>query len=99
MRLRRKAIKAIAVGATAAILATVGSAAAASPHHRTGPDSSHFGRDSNRIDNPWLPMRPGSSWVYDGVKDGKQARDVSWVTRRTKVIDGIRAAAVADRLY
>jgi hypothetical protein len=50
------------------------------------------------IDNPWLPFRPGTVWVYRGVKDGKPARDVVRVTNATRVIDGVRCTAVSDRL-
>jgi hypothetical protein len=53
----------------------------------------------HRIDNPWLPFRPGTVWVYRGVKDGKASRDVVTVTRRTRTIDGVRCVAVDDRLY
>jgi hypothetical protein len=63
------------------------------------PKASHFGHNSNLITNSWFPLARGSVYVYDGQKDGKQARDVMTVTRRVKLITGIRAAAVADRLY
>jgi hypothetical protein len=52
-----------------------------------------------RIDNPWLPFKPGTEWVYRGVKDGKTSRDVVRVTTATRVIDGVRCTAVSDRLY
>jgi hypothetical protein len=81
---------------------TVLSAVTATPvDARSGPPvpkASHFDRRSNLIDNPWFPLARGSVYVYDGQKDGKQARDVMTVTREVKVITGIRAAAVADRL-
>ncbi len=51
------------------------------------------------IDNPWLPFRPGTVFVYRGAKDGKAARDVVTVTARTRNIDGVRCVAVDDRLY
>src|SRR2546430_12836074 len=52
-----------------------------------------------RIDNPWYPLRPGSVYVYRGVKDGKSARDVVTVTRATRTIAGVRCTVVADRLF
>jgi hypothetical protein len=52
-----------------------------------------------RVDNPWFPLRPGTMFVYRGVKDGKPARDVVRVTRRTKVIEGVRCTVLDDRLY
>jgi hypothetical protein len=53
----------------------------------------------HRIDNPWLPFRPGTAFVYRGVKDGKASRDVVTVSHRTRTIDGVRCLAVDDRLY
>ncbi len=52
-----------------------------------------------RVDNPWFPLRPGTTFVYRGVKDGEPARDVVFVTRRTHVIDGVRCTVLEDRLY
>jgi hypothetical protein len=52
-----------------------------------------------RVDNPWFPLRPGSRWVYKGVKDGRPSHDVVTVTRRTRMIGGIPCVAVSDRLY
>src|SRR5262245_62940885 len=63
------------------------------------PKATHFGHHSTRINNPWFPLARGSVYVYDGQKDGKTARDVMTVTRRTKTIAGIRALPVADRLF
>ncbi|TMK74151.1 MAG: hypothetical protein E6G49_04510 [Actinobacteria bacterium] len=52
-----------------------------------------------RVDNPWFPLRRGSTWVYRGVKDGEPARDVVVVTSRTRTIQAAPCVAVADRLY
>ncbi len=51
------------------------------------------------VDNPWFPLAPGTTYVYEGSKDGKAARDVYAVTHRTKRIDGARCVVVHDRLY
>src|SRR5262249_7553823 len=61
-----------------------------------GPASPHF---SARVDNPWFPLKPGTTYVYRGAKDGKSARDVLTVTRGTKTIDGAPCVVVRDRLY
>ena len=45
---------------------------------------------SARVDNPWFPLRPGTVYVYRGVKDGKTARDVVTVTHGIKTIEGAR---------
>ena len=52
-----------------------------------------------RVDNPWFPLRPGTTWVYRGIKDGKRSRDVVRVLAATRVIDGVRCTAVSDRLF
>jgi hypothetical protein len=51
-----------------------------------------------RIDNPYLPMRPGSRWVYRETEAGGTAqRVVVKVTRRTKrIANGITARVVRD---
>ena len=54
---------------------------------------------SARVDNPWYPLKPGSVYVYRGVKDGEPAREVMTVTHRTKVIDGAPCVVVSDLLY
>jgi hypothetical protein len=53
----------------------------------------------DRVDNPWFPLLPGTTWIYRGVKDGKPSRDVVTVAGNTKLIQGVRATAVSDRLY
>jgi hypothetical protein len=49
---------------------------------------------STTIDNPYWPMRPGSRWVYRAGDE----RIVVTVTRRTAVINGVRARVVHDRV-
>ena len=52
-----------------------------------------------RVNNPWFPLRPGTVYVYRGVKDGKPSRDVVTVTHRIKTIQGAPCVVVADRLH
>jgi hypothetical protein len=52
-----------------------------------------------RVDNPWYPLRPGSVYVYRGVKDGASARDVVTVTHAVKTIAGAPCVVVKDQLY
>jgi hypothetical protein len=54
---------------------------------------------SARVDNPWFPLRPGTTLVYRGIKDGAPSRDVVRVTSRTRTIDGAPCVSVNDRLY
>jgi hypothetical protein len=73
--------------ATVCTVAAAASAGAATPRYVA------------RIDNPWFPLEPGTTYEYRGVKDGEPARDVVRVTARTRVIDGVRCTSVDDRLY
>lgn len=52
-----------------------------------------------KVDNPWFPLKPHTTFTYVGTKDGKQARDVYTITSHTKVIDGVRCRVVFDRLF
>jgi hypothetical protein len=52
-----------------------------------------------RVTNPWFPLEPGTTYVYAGVKDGKRARDVVMVTKRTKLVLGVQTTVVHDLLY
>jgi hypothetical protein len=51
------------------------------------------------VTNPWFPLKPGTTFVYTGMKDGKNGRDVVKVTKKTKRIRGVTCTAVDDRLY
>ncbi|MDX6607802.1 MAG: hypothetical protein QOD14_2342 [Solirubrobacterales bacterium] len=96
-------VRTIGAMATLAVATTVAAGAsteaAIAGQRVQAPKASHFGHGSNRITNRWFPLARGSEYVYDGQKDGKQARDVMTVTRRIRTITGIRAAVIADRLF
>jgi hypothetical protein len=51
----------------------------------------------SRIDNPYLPLLPGSRWVYrEQDREGGLRRVVVTVTDRTRAILGIEATVVHD---
>jgi hypothetical protein len=50
------------------------------------------------VTNPYLPLRPGKTYVYAGTKDAKTAIDIFAPSRKTRVIDGVRTRVVNDRL-
>ena len=54
---------------------------------------------SAHVDNPWFPLRPGTTYVYRGVKEGEPARDVLTVTHGVRKIQGAPCVVVSDRLY
>ena len=64
-------------------------------------DKAQFDSRSTTIDNPWLPMKPGTRYVYQGTTvedDGKVVphRIEISITDLTKVIDGVRALISYD---
>jgi hypothetical protein len=56
-------------------------------------------RFSATVDNPWFPLRPGTTYLYAGTKDGAAAIDVFAVSTATKIIDGVQTRVVHDRLF
>src|SRR4051812_20135003 len=82
------------IGAAAALAACGGSDSPAAPA-----PASKAPRFVGRVDNPWFPLRPGTRYLYRGVKDGKRSRDVVTVTHRTRAIAGVRCTVVRDLLY
>src|SRR3954471_9742447 len=54
---------------------------------------------TSKVDNPWFPLKPGTTYVYEGTKDGKRARDLYTVTHGTRTIDGAPTRVVSDLLF
>jgi hypothetical protein len=81
--------------AAATLAATLGAAASGSP---AAPASDPHGF-SARVDNPWFPLKPGTTYTYVGIKDGQPSRDVVVVTHQTRTIQGVPCVAVQDQLY
>jgi hypothetical protein len=84
----------------ATILAVAsGTACLAGPAVAAGPPTIDPAQFARTVDNPWFPLKPGTTYVYRGVRDGKRAKDVLHVTHKTKRILGVRTTVVHDRLY
>jgi hypothetical protein len=104
----RAASAATAVGAaTAAGAAKAASAAPGTTGCRLpvfGPGPSYrpvfeAGPRPAQVNNPWFPLRRGTTWIYTGIEGGRPAVDVVVVSRHTRTIDGVRTRVVHDRLY
>ncbi|MGZ6642781.1 MAG: hypothetical protein ACXVFT_13215 [Solirubrobacteraceae bacterium] len=87
---------ALLLGAALALGVTGAAGAASRRAPSATPPPSQF---TTRVDNPWVPLRPGTTLVYEGVKDGKPSRDVYRVLHQTRTIAGVRCVVVDDRLY
>ena len=51
------------------------------------------------VDNPYFPLEPGTTYIYQGETDGVPTRDVMIVTSDTKVILGVTTIVVRDQAY
>jgi hypothetical protein len=102
--LKGKAILAlVASGALVAAAAAASSAAAATAASTfpsgAGPGwpktigPSDFVRE---VTNPWFPLKPGSVWRYEGVKEGVKTTDRVIATHRMKEILGVATTVVHD---
>ena len=74
---------------------SAGSSASASGYHPVI-DPANF---QAVVDNPWFPLKPGSTYIYRGTKDGEPSRDVYVVSHETKLVDGVPCVVVDDKLY
>lgn len=86
------------------LLVTSGCGSAGSAGESEAFDPKAFQSDSTVIDNTWLPLQPGTQYIYDGFttdEDGNRvARHfVSTVTDLTKMVDGIHTLVSWDRDY
>ena len=53
----------------------------------------------NKITNPYFPLTPGTTFVYQGTsKDGETERDEVKATNQTKVIQGVTTTVVRDEV-
>jgi hypothetical protein len=82
----------IAIGVVVALRSSDGSGKAA-PAVEAMPPAGDF---EDTIDNPFFPLRPGTTFRYEGMKDGEPAADRVEVTRQTKTILGVSAVVVLD---
>jgi hypothetical protein len=51
------------------------------------------------VTNPWFPLKPGTTLVYEGVKDGRKAVDEFHITNQVVKVDGVPTRLVLDRLF
>lgn len=51
------------------------------------------------IDNPYLPFRTGTSWVYEGETDEGMEKIEVTVTDETRVVMGVTCTVVWDRVW
>src|SRR6478609_5458446 len=52
-----------------------------------------------KIDNPYFPLKPGTTFIARGETEGTPTRNVMTVTHKTKAILGVTTTVVHDRVY
>ena len=48
------------------------------------------------IDNPYFPLKPGTTFIYEGTSEGHMEHDELAVTNRVKVIQGVPCVEIHD---
>jgi hypothetical protein len=54
---------------------------------------------ASQIDNPYLPLTPGTTLTYRGKVDGKNVTDVFAITDQTKLIEGVTTTVIHDQVF
>ncbi len=82
---------------------------ASTPNLRAGPDDppppipvfepGDFDTNSILVDNPNLPMEPGTIWVYEGETEDGPERVVVTVLDETREVAGVETRILLDRVY
>ena len=52
-----------------------------------------------KIDNKYFPLKPGTTFIYKGTKEGDPTRDTFEVTSKVKIIAGITTREIHDKLF
>jgi hypothetical protein len=60
------------------------------------PEFPHPSDFVSKVDNRYLPLRPGTTYIYRGFEDGERQVDVVRVTHQRKEILGVSAVVVLD---
>ena len=90
----------VLLGALALGVGPVAPAAGAAPAGPAVPPA-HLdpARFTTTVDNPYLPLVPGTRMVYRERGDDGPGRIVVTVTRRTKTVQGVETVVVRDRAF
>lgn len=90
--MKDKRLFVVLTSALAMVLATASISAA----QASNIDPSNFVKEVN---DKFFPLKPGTTFFYEGMKDGIPARDETYVTHQTKKILGVKCTQVHDRAF
>lgn len=94
----RMALGAVAVAAV--VVVTAVPASSAPPGSQSCPKPPAVPNQwAGQIDNPYLPLSPGTTLTYRGKVDGKTVTDVFAITGETKLIEGVNARVIHDQVF
>ena len=91
----KKEILVIAIPAIFVLLVTANSLALPAKAAPLTFSKSNFHNPLN-IDNKYFTLKPGSTFIYKGTKDGQPSSDKFQVTNKVKVIQGISTRVIHD---
>jgi hypothetical protein len=91
-------LRSIALVAAVLALSACGGGDSTSLPQGTKPSKLDPSKFTTEIDNEYWPMKPGYHWVYRELEDGELQRVDVTVTNRTKVLGGVAARVVHDRV-
>ena len=107
--MRRIAASILAVGLAAAVAAGCGGAGSgsngSSANGGSGTSGGAYSPNINpadfttTIDNRYFPLKPGTTFFYQGKKEDATTRDVMAVTHATKQIMGVKCVVVNDKVW
>jgi hypothetical protein len=69
---------------------------AGAPESRPTPATIRPEAFSDQITNPFFPLSPGTTFVFEGTKDLKAERNEVTVTHDTRIVMGVRCVVVHD---
>jgi len=80
-------------------MAFVASPAAAKHDVKASPPGVSPANFVSEVDNEFFPLQPGTTFFYEGTKDGTPTSNEMYVTHKTKRILGVKTTVVRDRAY
>jgi hypothetical protein len=86
-------------GIAAALITGVPASGDPRPSCPTPPDLPPASEFGGVIDNPYLPLIPGTTLKYKGKLDGEPGTDVFTVTNQTKPILGVATTVIHDQVF
>jgi hypothetical protein len=89
----------IALTSGLALLCAMAPIAAAKPNATPRPPAINPDNFVRRVTNPFFPLRPGTTFIYEGTTDGIATSNQTYVTHDKKTILGVTTTVVHDQAF